>query len=138
MTKEQYVKMNRGINDSEDLPEELLHHIYDEIAESEIKMKGGGKDGKTLQQAKDGTKLDPRKKQVRKPIRKQVRQKTRFLGAVEYGAGEHITDCQGAHGVRQPCEAVLHHCHRPRACEAHVQVGLDPPPCRLLCWSPGL
>ena len=56
--------MNRGINDSEDLPEELLHHIYDEIAESEIKMKGGGKDGKTLQQAKDGTKLDPRKKQV--------------------------------------------------------------------------
>jgi len=64
MTKEQYVKMNRGINDSEDLPEELLHHIYDEIAESEIKMKGGGKDGKTLQQAKDGTKLDPRKKQV--------------------------------------------------------------------------
>ena len=62
MTKEQYVKMNRGIN--EDLPEELLHHIYDEIAESEIKMKGGGKDGKTLQQAKDGTKLDPRKKQV--------------------------------------------------------------------------
>ena len=65
MTKEQYVKMNRGINDSEDLPEELLHHIYDEIAESEIKMKGGGKDGKTLQQAKDGTKLDPRKKQVK-------------------------------------------------------------------------
>ena len=68
MTKEQYVKMNRGINDSEDLPEELLHHIYDEIAESEIKMKGGGKDGKTLQQAKDGTKLDPRKKQVKTQI----------------------------------------------------------------------
>ena len=120
MTKEQYVKMNRGINDSEDLPEELLHHIYDEIAESEIKMKGGGKDGKTLQQAKDGTKLDPRKKQVKEPIEKQDTQKTSFLGPVEYGAGEHITDCQGAHGVRQPCEAVLHYCHRPRACEAHV------------------
>ena len=120
MTKEQYVKMNRGINDSEDLPEELLHHIYDEIAESEIKMKGGGKDGKTLQQAKDGTKLDPRKKQVKEPIEKQDAQKTCFLGPVEYGAGEHITDCQGAHGVRQPCEAVLHYCHRPRACEAHV------------------
>ena len=78
MTKEQYVKMNRGINDSEDLPEELLHHIYDEIAESEIKMKGGGKDGKTLQQAKDGTKLDPRKKQVKEPIRKKLGKKHVF------------------------------------------------------------
>ena len=59
MTKEQYVKMNRGINDSEDLPEELLHHIYDEIAESEIKMKGGGKDGKTLQKEKKVEILKP-------------------------------------------------------------------------------
>ena len=69
MTKEQYVKMNRGITDSEDLPEKLLHRIYDEIAESEINMKGGGKVGKTLQQAKDGTKLDPRKKQVHTQIK---------------------------------------------------------------------
>lgn len=44
MTKEQYVKMNRGINDSRDLPEEYLSSIYDEIAGNEIKMKatGGG------------------------------------------------------------------------------------------------
>jgi brefeldin A-inhibited guanine nucleotide-exchange protein len=40
MTKEQYIKMNRGINDSKDLPEEYLSQIYDEIAGSEIKMKG--------------------------------------------------------------------------------------------------
>ncbi|XP_053209714.1 brefeldin A-inhibited guanine nucleotide-exchange protein 1-like [Panonychus citri] len=40
MTKEQYIRMNRGINDSKDLPEEYLSQIYDEIAESEIKMKG--------------------------------------------------------------------------------------------------
>lgn len=39
MTKEQYIKMNRGINDSKDLPEEYLSAIYDEIAEQEIKMK---------------------------------------------------------------------------------------------------
>ncbi|CAF4389175.1 unnamed protein product, partial [Adineta steineri] len=31
MTKEQYIKMNRGINDSRDLPEEFLSKIYDEI-----------------------------------------------------------------------------------------------------------
>lgn len=39
MTKEQYVRMNRGINDSKDLPEEYLSSVYDEIAGNEIKMK---------------------------------------------------------------------------------------------------
>ncbi|KAG7171828.1 Brefeldin A-inhibited guanine nucleotide-exchange protein 1-like [Homarus americanus] len=39
MTKEQYIKMNRGINDSKDLPAEYLSSIYDEIAGNEIKMK---------------------------------------------------------------------------------------------------
>lgn len=38
MTKEQYIKMNRGINDSKDLPKEYLSQIYDEIAESKIKQ----------------------------------------------------------------------------------------------------
>jgi brefeldin A-inhibited guanine nucleotide-exchange protein len=40
MTKEQYIKMNRGINDSRDLPEEFLSKIYDEIENEEIKLKG--------------------------------------------------------------------------------------------------
>ncbi|CEF68473.1 LD29171p [Strongyloides ratti] len=39
MTKEQYIAMNRGINDSADLPQEYLSEIYDEIASNEIKMK---------------------------------------------------------------------------------------------------
>ncbi|XP_077867851.1 brefeldin A-inhibited guanine nucleotide-exchange protein 1-like, partial [Saccoglossus kowalevskii] len=39
MTKEQYIKMNRGINDSKDLPEDFLSAIYDEIADNEIRMK---------------------------------------------------------------------------------------------------
>ena len=39
MTKEEFIKNNRGINDSEDLPKEYLAKIYDEIASSEIKMK---------------------------------------------------------------------------------------------------
>lgn len=39
MTKEQYIRMNRGINDSADLPEQYLSQIYDEIAGNEIKMK---------------------------------------------------------------------------------------------------
>lgn len=40
MTKEDYIKLNRGINESKDLPESYLSQIYDLIAESEIKMKG--------------------------------------------------------------------------------------------------
>ncbi|CAF3269094.1 unnamed protein product [Rotaria socialis] len=39
ITKEQYIKMNRGINDSRDLPEEFLSKIYDEIKNEEIKLK---------------------------------------------------------------------------------------------------
>ena len=41
--------MNRGINDSKDLPEDYLSAIYDEIAGNEIKMKAtsAGKPGKT-------------------------------------------------------------------------------------------
>lgn len=39
MTKEQYIKLNRGISDNKDLPEEYLSQIYDEIAGHEIKMK---------------------------------------------------------------------------------------------------
>ena len=34
--------MNRGINDSKDLPREFLEGIYDEIASSEIRMRTGG------------------------------------------------------------------------------------------------
>ncbi|KAF6020245.1 hypothetical protein EB796_021427 [Bugula neritina] len=39
MTKEQYIKMNRGINDSKDLPEQYLSDIYDEMAMNEIQLK---------------------------------------------------------------------------------------------------
>lgn len=39
MTKEQYIRINRGICDNKDLPEEYLSQIYDEIAGHEIKMK---------------------------------------------------------------------------------------------------
>ncbi|KAL7059279.1 hypothetical protein AAHC03_013401 [Spirometra sp. Aus1] len=39
MSKEDYIRMNRGINDSQDLPREYLGKIYDEIARCEIQMK---------------------------------------------------------------------------------------------------
>ncbi|CAG8450041.1 3698_t:CDS:10 [Acaulospora colombiana] len=39
MTKEEFVKNNRGINDNSDLPEEFLASIFEEIQNNEIKMK---------------------------------------------------------------------------------------------------
>lgn len=39
MTKDEFIKNNRGINDDEDLPKEYLSKIYEEIASSEIKVK---------------------------------------------------------------------------------------------------
>ena len=39
MTKEDYIRMNRGINDSKDLPREYLETIYDQIKEKEIALK---------------------------------------------------------------------------------------------------
>ncbi|CAH0389951.1 unnamed protein product [Bemisia tabaci] len=48
MTKEQYIKLNRGVSDSQDLPEEYLSQIYDEIAGHEIKMKATSKPGKQI------------------------------------------------------------------------------------------
>ncbi|PAV59959.1 hypothetical protein WR25_18037 [Diploscapter pachys] len=41
MTKEQYINMNRGINNNTDLPPEFLSAIYDDISKNEIKMKAG-------------------------------------------------------------------------------------------------
>ena len=38
MKKDQYLKMNRGINDSKDLPGEYLSKIYDEIAVTPISI----------------------------------------------------------------------------------------------------
>ncbi|KAI0092054.1 hypothetical protein BDY19DRAFT_983580 [Irpex rosettiformis] len=39
MTKNDFLKNNRGINDGQDLPEAILSEIYDEIVSNEIRMK---------------------------------------------------------------------------------------------------
>ena len=39
MTKTDFMKNNRGIDDGKDIPEQTLNDIYDEIAASEIRMK---------------------------------------------------------------------------------------------------
>ncbi|KAI0985612.1 hypothetical protein GJ496_002658 [Pomphorhynchus laevis] len=39
MTKDQYINLNKGINESRDLPYNYLSKIYDEIANEELRMK---------------------------------------------------------------------------------------------------
>lgn len=39
MTKADFIKNNRGINDGQDLPEEYLSTIFDDITSNEIRMK---------------------------------------------------------------------------------------------------
>lgn len=39
MTKADFLKNNRGINDGADLPEEFLLSVFDEIVNNEIRMK---------------------------------------------------------------------------------------------------
>ncbi|KAH9970807.1 hypothetical protein BJV74DRAFT_866467 [Russula compacta] len=39
MTRSDFIKNNRGINDSQDLPEEFLSGIFDDIVNNEIRMK---------------------------------------------------------------------------------------------------
>jgi brefeldin A-inhibited guanine nucleotide-exchange protein len=39
MTKQDFIKNNRGINDDADLPEDFLLAIYDDIQTNEIRMK---------------------------------------------------------------------------------------------------
>ena len=39
MTSDDYIKMNRGINDSKDLPREYLEGIYSQIKEKGISLK---------------------------------------------------------------------------------------------------
>uniref|UniRef100_A0A8R1HNA7 SEC7 domain-containing protein n=1 Tax=Caenorhabditis japonica TaxID=281687 RepID=A0A8R1HNA7_CAEJA len=44
MTPEDYIKMNRGINDGGDFTPELLGAIYEDISKNEIKMRAGDTD----------------------------------------------------------------------------------------------
>ena len=39
MSKVDYIRMNRGINDSKDLPSEYLEDIFDQIKRKEIALK---------------------------------------------------------------------------------------------------
>ena len=39
MSKQDYIRMNRGINDSKDLPKQYLEDIYEQIKQKEIALK---------------------------------------------------------------------------------------------------
>ena len=39
MSKQEFIKNNRGINSGQDLPEEILSAIFDDIATNELRLK---------------------------------------------------------------------------------------------------
>jgi brefeldin A-resistance guanine nucleotide exchange factor 1 len=49
MTKEDFVRMNRGLNNGEDLPFEFLSDLYENILHDEIKMRGEIADAATIE-----------------------------------------------------------------------------------------
>ena len=59
MTKDEFIKNNRGINDTEDLPHDYLSKIYEEIASSKIDLKEN-----TATVEKTRVTTDARKRQV--------------------------------------------------------------------------
>jgi brefeldin A-inhibited guanine nucleotide-exchange protein len=45
MTKEQFIRNNRGIDNGVDLPTDFLSALYDKIVGEEIRLSGGVQDG---------------------------------------------------------------------------------------------
>ncbi|KAG6919409.1 hypothetical protein DXG01_006292 [Tephrocybe rancida] len=54
MTKADFTKNNRGINDNNDLPEDLLSSVYDDIVSNEIRMKDEVESALTLNMSGPG------------------------------------------------------------------------------------
>lgn len=134
MTKEQYIKMNRGINDSKDLPEEYLSAIYDEIAGKKIAMK----------ETKELTMKSNKQSESEHHIDKQhvipadlgwidvwiwivcrCGQREAEASALQRGNGADGQDGQSSDGGRQPRPGPLHQRHASGARQAHVQ-GISP------------
>lgn len=115
MTKEEYINMNRGINNSADLPSEFLAGIYDEIAREEIKMKAGA------------SKLLKSRGFLRKTNKKifsgkywQHERQTEEDAAVP-GTGGDVADGEGSHGERQPERCQIHFREPSRARQTDVR-----------------
>jgi len=77
MTKENYINMNRGINEKKDLPREFLESIFDQVAESEIKLKGGNPTGSSVIKPKAET-----EKQRRLLYNMEIEQVTQTAGTL--------------------------------------------------------
>lgn len=79
MTKDDYVKMNRGINDNKDLPREFLELIYDQVAESEIKLKSTGNTIKPSKTRSENVSNEKQRKLLYNMEIEQVTQTARLL-----------------------------------------------------------
>ena len=121
ITLEDYIRMNRGINDKKDIPADYLTDIYDDIKQNKIEMTVP-----RLEKATSSTKQGSfaphvtRTDQPRDICRCSAERKA-AQGVVPHRDGPHGADGQGAHAVAESRESELHErqAHGPRA--PHVQ-----------------
>ena len=78
MTKEDYINMNRGINDKKDLPRDYLESVFDQVAESELKLKHSSA-GTQPQSAKRGGETEKQRRLLYNMEIEQVTQTARSL-----------------------------------------------------------
>ncbi|CAH8564731.1 unnamed protein product [Schistosoma turkestanicum] len=88
MSKEDYIRMNRGINDSQDLPESYLAQIYDEIANAGIKLKTDDNVTK-LTKVSASTEFSPKLNNRRKTVDGEVLGDSVISGSSEFTCATH-------------------------------------------------
>ncbi|VDO69404.1 unnamed protein product [Heligmosomoides polygyrus] len=98
MTKEQYVNMNRGINNGGDLPPDVLCAIYDDISTNEIKMKAGA--SKLLKSTKAGAGDDKQRRALATLELAAMSETARALMESASNAAADFTSAQHQHHVR--------------------------------------
>ncbi|XGW24338.1 hypothetical protein V3C99_006052 [Haemonchus contortus] len=99
MTKEQYVNMNRGINNGADLPPDVLCAIYDDISTNEIKMKAGA--SKLLKTRKAGAGENDKQRRAMASLELAAMSETaRALMESASNSAADFTSAQHQHHVR--------------------------------------
>ncbi|KJH41583.1 Sec7 domain protein [Dictyocaulus viviparus] len=106
MTKEQYVNMNRGINNGADLPPDVLCSIYDDIAVNEIKMKAGA--NKLLKSTKAGIGENDKQRRALATLELAAMSETaRALMESASNTAADFTSAQHQHHVRPMFKVIL-------------------------------
>jgi brefeldin A-inhibited guanine nucleotide-exchange protein len=95
MTKDDYINMNRGINDKKDLPRDYLESVFDQVAESELKLKtGSSAGGQSIANKPQRAESEKQRKLLYNMEIEQVTQTARSLMESVYHVATHFTSAK--------------------------------------------